>query len=61
MSSVAEASEDMAAVQALISEMPAESQRRVAVVAEILRDLLKKDVSGESMLAFTLVLAEVSQ
>jgi hypothetical protein len=61
MSSAAEVSEDLAAVQALISEMPADGQRRVAVVAEILRDLLKKDVSGESMLAFTLVLAEVSQ
>jgi hypothetical protein len=49
------------AVQALIAELPTAAQKRVAIVADILRDLLEKDVSGESMLAFTLVLAEVSQ
>lgn len=56
-----ERKDDIEAVRALISELPIAGQRRVEIVAEILRDLLRKDVSGESMLAFTLVLAEVSQ
>jgi len=52
---------EAAMVEALISALTPEAQRRVAVVADILRDLLEKDGTGESMLAFTLVLAEVSQ
>lgn len=52
---------DIAQVQAMIAVLPAASQRRVAVIADILRELLAKDESGESMLAFTLVLAEVSK
>jgi len=55
------ADDEVAQVQAMIAALPAAGQRRVAVVADILRDLLEKDVSGESMLAFTLVLAEVSK
>jgi hypothetical protein len=51
----------VAEVQAMIAKFPEAGQRRIAVVAEILRDLLERDSSGESMLAFTLVLAEVSQ
>lgn len=52
---------EVAAVEAMIAAMPAAAQRRIAVVADILRELLEKDTSGESMIAFTLVLAEVSR
>lgn len=45
----------------MISELGPEAQRRVFVVAQILRDLLEADETQESMLAFTLVLAEVSE
>lgn len=51
---------DIAQVEAMIAVLPAAAQRRVTVIADILRELLAKDDSGEAMLAFTLVLAEVS-
>lgn len=47
-------------VRAIIQMLDPAAQRRVAMTAEILRDLLQKDETSESMLAFTLVLAEVS-
>lgn len=52
--------DEVAEVQRLIATLTPDAQTRVGVVADILRDLLKKDTTGESMLAFTLVLAEVS-
>jgi hypothetical protein len=61
MSTLPEDEKDIAQVQAIIAALPAASRRRVAVIADILRELLAKDDSGESMLAFTLVLAEVSK
>lgn len=45
-------------INALIAELPLPSQRRVAVIAQTLRDLINSDTSGEAELAFTLVLAE---
>lgn len=44
----------------MIAALPPDCQRRVEVVANILRDLLAADVSGEVELAFTLVLAELA-
>lgn len=45
----------------MISRLEPDARRRVFVVAQILRDLLQADQTEESMLAFTLVLAEVSE
>ena len=36
------------------------AQVRIEMTAQILRDLLKRDVTGESLLAFTLVMFEVA-
>lgn len=55
-----EAQADIEAAQALINELPPDGQRRVAVVAQILRDLLVADGKHEVELAFTLVMAELS-
>jgi len=51
---------EVAEIRAMIRLLPKDAQRRIEVTAQILRDLLAKDASGESMLAFTLILAEVS-
>ncbi len=49
-------------VMRLISRLPADSRRRVMVTAQILRDLLAADDEHrESELAFTLVMAEISE
>lgn len=48
-------------VMELISELAPDAQRRVFITAQILRDLLQADPTQESALAFTLVLAEVSE
>jgi hypothetical protein len=47
-------------VSRLIDRRSEESQRRIAVTAGLLRDLLAADKDGEVILAFTLVMAEVS-
>jgi hypothetical protein len=48
-------------VMRMISELPPESQRRVFVTAQILRDLLERDDDNrESELAFTLVMCELA-
>lgn len=45
----------------LISKLPPDSQKRVFVTAQILRDLLANDDDKrESELAFTLVMAEIA-
>jgi hypothetical protein len=46
-------------VIALISELAPEAQKRVWVMAQILRDLIDKS-GWEAELAFTLVMAELS-
>lgn len=51
--------QDIASIEAMIAELAPDAQRRIAVVKNILCDLLTKDTSGESMLAFTLVMAEL--
>jgi hypothetical protein len=43
----------------LIAKLPADSQRRVWVMAQILRELIEKS-GEEAELAFTLVLAELA-
>lgn len=48
-------------VMELIGELAPEAQRRVFITAQILRELLQADPTQESVLAFTLVLAEVSE
>lgn len=48
-------------VHQMIAALPHDSRTRVHVTAQILRDLLAADETDESMLAFTLVMAEVSQ
>ena len=58
-------SEDVMRVQALIDERPVDSRRRIAMTAQILRDLMAEDkASGgsgfEIELAFTLVMAELA-
>jgi len=48
-------------VMRLIGDLPAESQKRVWVIAQILRDLIADPENGyEAELAFTLVMAEVA-
>lgn len=52
---------EVTATEALIAALPPESQKRVEVIATILRDLLNADEGGEVELAFTLVMAELCQ
>lgn len=51
--------DEVQAVQRLIDKLPKDSQQRVEVVAQVLRDLLDADnPKRENELAFTLVVAE---
>ncbi len=53
------AEQDVKAVEALIYKLSTDSQARVHVIANILRDLINAPEGGyEAELAFTLVLAE---
>jgi hypothetical protein len=51
---------EVQSVLRLIGELPPDAQRRISVVATILRDLLKADDRQEVELAFTLVMAELA-
>lgn len=59
-SSDSSSAEDLAWVTGVIAEQSEMAQVRIAITAQILRDLLKRDVTGESLLAFTLVMFEVA-
>ena len=45
----------------LIEERPPDSQHRIAKMTDILRKFIKADPTGEAVLAYTLVMAEISE
>lgn len=45
----------------IIRSQSLEAQLRISVIAQILRDLLDRDTTDESVLAFTLVMSEIAQ
>ena len=55
------ADDDVIRVMQIIQAQPLEAQLRIAVIAQILRDLLDRDETDESILAFTLVMSEVAR
>lgn len=55
-----QARQDVRRVHEMIRALPGPAQRRAKVVAQILRDLLVADQSGETELAFTLIMAELA-
>lgn len=52
--------EDVTRVTQIIQAQSPAAQLRIAVTAQILRDLLDRDPSDESLLAFTLVMSEIA-
>lgn len=44
----------------MIEQQSPQAQMRIAVTAQILRDLLQRDSTDESLLAFTLVMTELA-
>ena len=59
-SALSDPDETVAQVIQIIQAKSPEAQRRIAVIAQIMRELLQRDTTDESVLAFTLVLAEIS-
>lgn len=53
--------EDVIRVVQFIQAQSQEAQLRIAVIAQILRDLLDRDTTDESLLAFTLVMSEIAR
>lgn len=56
-----EALEDLVRITQIIQAQSPEARRRIAVTAQILRDLLSRDATDESLLAFTLVMTEFAR
>lgn len=57
---IPDADEDVRAVMHMIEQQSPQAQMRIAVTAQILRDLLQRDSTDESLLAFTLVMTELA-
>lgn len=55
-----DAEEDLLRVMQIIQGQSAHAQLRIAATAQILRDLLNRDTTDESLLAFTLVMTELA-
>lgn len=53
--------EDVIRVTEIIQAQSLDAQLRIAVIAQILRDLLARDTTDESLLAFTLVMSEIAR
>jgi hypothetical protein len=52
--------EDFLRVTQIIAAQSEQARMRIAATAQILRDLLYRDPTDESLLAFTLVMTELS-
>lgn len=55
------ADEDVVRVTQIIQAQSPQAQLHIAVTAQILRDLLERDATDESLLAFTLVMSEIAR
>lgn len=60
-SSPADPNEDVIRVTEIIHAQELDAQLRIAVIAQVLRDLLARDTTDESLLAFTLVMSEIAR
>lgn len=53
--------DDLSQIVDIIGTNSPEAQVRIHLIAKILRDLLQRDETDETLLAFTLVMAEVAR
>ncbi len=55
-----DAEDDLLAVLQMIQQQSPEAQKRIQATAQILREILRRDSTDESLLALTLVMTEVA-